>query len=75
MQLKETSTRALVLGGGGVAGVAWELGILYHYRFSALFAIGEWKRCALELPGLLREARERGDLLNYTAQALASAVT
>jgi NTE family protein len=28
MKLNETSTRALVLGGGGVAGVAWELGIL-----------------------------------------------
>src|SRR5262245_35837485 len=25
---RETRTRALVLGGGGVAGVAWELGIL-----------------------------------------------
>ena len=28
MQSNETKTRALVLGGGGVAGVAWELGIL-----------------------------------------------
>jgi NTE family protein len=28
MKSQETSTRALVLGGGGVAGVAWELGIL-----------------------------------------------
>lgn len=28
MQSNETGTRALVLGGGGVAGVAWELGIL-----------------------------------------------
>jgi NTE family protein len=28
MKSSETSTRALVLGGGGVAGVAWELGIL-----------------------------------------------
>src|SRR2546421_1500054 len=28
MKLNETRTRALVLGGGGVAGVAWELGIL-----------------------------------------------
>ncbi len=28
MQSNETSKRALVLGGGGVAGVAWELGIL-----------------------------------------------
>src|SRR5260221_627043 len=28
MKSNETSTRALVLGGGGVAGVAWELGIL-----------------------------------------------
>lgn len=28
MQSNETRTRALVLGGGGVAGVAWELGIL-----------------------------------------------
>jgi NTE family protein len=28
MQANETSARALVLGGGGVAGVAWELGIL-----------------------------------------------
>jgi NTE family protein len=28
MKSKETRTRALVLGGGGVAGVAWELGIL-----------------------------------------------
>lgn len=28
MQSNETVTRALVLGGGGVAGVAWELGIL-----------------------------------------------
>src|SRR5260370_38219082 len=28
MKSNETRTRALVLGGGGVAGVAWELGIL-----------------------------------------------
>src|SRR5260370_22782556 len=28
MKSNETQTRALVLGGGGVAGVAWELGIL-----------------------------------------------
>lgn len=28
MKSNETATRALVLGGGGVAGVAWELGIL-----------------------------------------------
>src|SRR5258706_10249911 len=28
MKSNEISTRALVLGGGGVAGVAWELGIL-----------------------------------------------
>jgi NTE family protein len=28
MKTNETRTRALVLGGGGVAGVAWELGIL-----------------------------------------------
>lgn len=28
MRSSETGTRALVLGGGGVAGVAWELGIL-----------------------------------------------
>ena len=28
MKSNETSTRALVLGGGGVAGIAWELGIL-----------------------------------------------
>ena len=28
MQSNETRKRALVLGGGGVAGVAWELGIL-----------------------------------------------
>jgi NTE family protein len=28
MQANKTGTRALVLGGGGVAGVAWELGIL-----------------------------------------------
>src|SRR5215469_2001831 len=28
MKSNETSTRALVLGGGGVAGAAWELGIL-----------------------------------------------
>ena len=28
MKANETHTRALVLGGGGVAGVAWELGIL-----------------------------------------------
>jgi NTE family protein len=28
MKSNETTTRALVLGGGGVAGVAWELGIL-----------------------------------------------
>jgi NTE family protein len=28
MKSNETRTRALVLGGGGVAGIAWELGIL-----------------------------------------------
>lgn len=28
MNLNKTSTQALILGGGGVAGVAWELGIL-----------------------------------------------
>jgi NTE family protein len=28
MQMNKTGTRALVLGGGGVAGVAWELGII-----------------------------------------------
>jgi NTE family protein len=31
MQSNETSKRALVLGGGGVAGVAWELGILMGF--------------------------------------------
>jgi eukaryotic-like serine/threonine-protein kinase len=43
-------------------GVAWELGVTYHIRFYALVLCGEWKRCGQELPGLLREARERGDL-------------
>lgn len=43
-------------------GVAWELGINYHIRFYALLLCGEWKRCAQELPALLREAHERGDL-------------
>ncbi len=28
MHMKEIGTRALVLGGGSVAGVAWELGII-----------------------------------------------
>ena len=37
-------------------GVAWELGVTCHYRFSVLFAMGEWKRCAEEIPPLLRKA-------------------
>jgi eukaryotic-like serine/threonine-protein kinase len=47
-------------------GVAWELGVLCYYRFLALYALGEWKRCAEELPNLLREAQERGDRFTQT---------
>jgi NTE family protein len=36
MKSKETRTRALVLGGGGVAGVAWELGILIGLQDSGV---------------------------------------
>jgi tRNA A-37 threonylcarbamoyl transferase component Bud32 len=47
-------------------GTAWELGACFHYRFIAMTWMGEWKRSALELPPLLREARERGDLFTTT---------
>ena len=36
MKLNETRTRALVLGGGGVAGIAWELGILIGLHDSSV---------------------------------------
>jgi tetratricopeptide (TPR) repeat protein len=54
-------------------GVAWEIGIDYHYRFTALYVRGEWKRIALELPPLLKEARERGDLFTATSLQIHSA--
>ena len=31
-------------------GVAWEIGITYHYRFTALYMRGEWKQIAQDLP-------------------------
>ncbi len=53
-------------------GTAWELGACFHYRFIAMTWMGEWKRCALELPPLLREARERGDLFTTTSLLMLS---
>ncbi len=55
-------------------GIAWELGASYHYRFTALRWLGEWKRSAQELPPLLREARERGDLFTTTYLLIQSSV-
>ncbi len=47
-------------------GTAWELGACFYYRFIAMTWMGEWKRSSLEVPPLLREARERGDLFTTT---------
>jgi hypothetical protein len=51
---------------GKCVGVSFELGAGYQYRFLALQHLGQWKRCALEIPPLLREARERGDRFTTT---------
>jgi hypothetical protein len=55
-------------------GVAWELGATYHFRFIALHWSGRWKQCAAEIPPLLREARERGDLFTETLLLIHSAL-
>jgi hypothetical protein len=47
-------------------GTAWELGACFHSRFTAMHWLGKWKDSALELPALLRAARERGDLFTTT---------
>jgi serine/threonine protein kinase len=54
-------------------GVAWEIGIDNHYRFTALYMRGEWKQLAQDLPPLLKEARERGDLFTATSLQIHSA--
>jgi hypothetical protein len=53
-------------------GVAWELSATYHYRFTAMKALGQWQRCAEELPVLLREAQQRGDLFATTSLSIDS---
>jgi eukaryotic-like serine/threonine-protein kinase len=55
-------------------GTAWELGACYHYRFTAMRWLGMWKRFSRELPPVLREARERGDLFTTTNLLIHSAV-
>ncbi len=54
-------------------GVAWEIGIVCHHRFTSLMCLGEWKQVAEELPPLLKEARERGDLYTATRMQIHSA--
>jgi hypothetical protein len=51
-------------------GVAWELGCSYHYYFTALMFAGRFRRCARELPAVLRDARERGDRMTATTLAI-----
>ncbi|HYV36611.1 MAG TPA: AAA family ATPase [Gemmataceae bacterium] len=47
-------------------GAAWERGVACNVRFTAMAATGEFLQVAQELPGLLHEAHERGDLFTAT---------
>jgi serine/threonine protein kinase/tetratricopeptide (TPR) repeat protein len=69
----ECAERAENLYRTGCTGVAWEIGITCHHRFTALIMSGQWKQCAQELPPLVREARERGDVFTATSLQLHAA--
>jgi len=47
-------------------GVAWERHTAYHFSLMSLVNLGKWDQVSRRLPGLLKEAKERGDLLAET---------
>src|SRR6185436_6779879 len=49
-------------------GEAAEMGMVHHFRMSALALLGRWKQMAEELPGRLEDARRRDD--QYTTATL-----
>jgi hypothetical protein len=51
-------------------GVSWERDNAHHYGLRSLFYLGEWAAMFRRLPGLLKEARERGDLYAETNLSL-----
>jgi tetratricopeptide (TPR) repeat protein len=55
------------------SGVAWERGVGFHYMYTCLLMRGQWKQCAEELPALVRDALDRGDLFTATSLQIHSA--
>ena len=47
-------------------GVAWERHTAHHFSLMSLVNLGEWDQVSRRLSGLLKEAKERGDLLAET---------
>jgi serine/threonine protein kinase len=43
------------------AGVAWELGSAQHFALLCLGVMGRWRELCQRLPGILQDARQRGD--------------
>jgi serine/threonine protein kinase len=48
-------------------GVAWDLDNTHYYALLVLFFLGELKQLGEALPGLLKEAQDRGDLYAVTS--------
>ena len=55
----ETARRELIATGRAVT---WEIDTIQHFRVVALRMLGRWPELFAELPDLLKESRERGDL-------------
>lgn len=47
-------------------GVAWERHTAHHFSLMSLVNLGKWEQVSRRLSGLLKEAKERGDLLAET---------
>ena len=47
-------------------GVAWERHTAHHFSLMSLVNLGKWDQVSRRLSGLLKEAKERGDLLAET---------
>jgi hypothetical protein len=60
------SERAGTLLQEGCRGVSWELDNAHYYWLISLLYLGELKEFLRALPGLLKEARDRGDLFHVT---------
>lgn len=58
---EEHAQTSLKIYGDECTGVAWETASVISHLCSTRAALGRWRQNALELPGLIRDSKDRGD--------------